>query len=94
MRCINNKSVIEWISEHDQLFDDLCNYFNLDPDSENIADDIDLTDVLSWLSEHVTAMRDFMAEFTDATREELDIIEMADDDSAMDVIEKYLSDYL
>lgn len=56
---LNSWEVINWIGEHDMLYEDFCSYFHYkDGDKEPEIDKI-----VDWLSEHDQAWEDFVAAF-------------------------------
>lgn len=60
---ISKDDFIEWLSEHENAFDDFCNYFDLDVDDEDFSDKIDLEEAISWLQDHETLSEDFLTHF-------------------------------
>lgn len=61
-------SVADWLSDHDQAYEDCKKYFDTDD-----LESVDRSDLVDWISEHDSLYEDFVLRFADdPTREVLD----------------------
>ena len=62
---ISSQDIIEWISEHDTLYEDFCSFFDysFDPDTGNETNVPNKQDIIDWLADHDVAWDDFCTHF-------------------------------
>ena len=66
--------MVDWLSDHDQAFKDICNHFNIDANDEYSVDELSryqLSDLLDWISDHEQLYDDMKDHFLYGVEESL-----------------------
>ena len=78
---INKRELIDWLGDHDQAFEDMCDFFHIDVDDEYCEEELahyQLSDLLNWISDHEQLYDDMLDHFnlsgmTESLTEGLDL---------------------
>lgn len=63
---IDKRELIDWLGDHDQAFEDICNFFHIDSDDEYCEEELahyQLSDLLDWISDHEQLYDDMLGHF-------------------------------
>lgn len=52
-------NIVDWLADHETAWEDCCNYFGVDPDSEELYN-VDKDELLDWVSEHKQLSSDLL----------------------------------
>ena len=52
-------NIVDWLADHETAWEDCCNYFGVDPDSEELYT-VDKDELLDWVSEHKQLSSDLL----------------------------------